>query len=275
MNVLLENFLDHVTAHEIFDHLRTELIRGGHQAALGSSAYMSEAALAAYDVLVSNKTVTPAIRSVLRSYGGKRWTRPETLAFLRKYGVETMTWSLARDRREVLDLFERWDVERMLLKRSHTMKAMGVVTFAPHSVNRLEWNPEEDVFCKEVNPDDGDLYKAELFNGELIIAWSSHQRPIRAYFEGDYEEGSRKSPPNRRLIDLPPELLRPLSAMSRAATGEGIGYVTVDMMRAPDGRLQAIEMNLDQAATWWTGQFPFVKERYAAALQNLLATLQR
>ncbi len=271
MNVLLENYLDHVSAHTLYDHLRAELLRRGHGAQLGSSAYMSEAALREHDVLISNKTVPPPIRRLLRSYGGNGWSRPETLVFLREQGVDTMTWSLAADRRAVLDLFDRWDVERILLKRSGTMKAMGLATFTRDGVDRLEWDPGKDVFCQEVNPDDGDLYKAELFNGKMIISWIARQAPLLAYFDGPYMEGVRGGEPDRDLFEFPPGIEAVLKHASCAATRGGVGYAAIDMMRAPDGRLQAIEMNIELVATWWTAQFPFVKERYAAALLDLLS----
>ena len=41
------------------------------------------------------------------------------------------------------------------------------------SVAWARWRPERDVFCREVNPADGDVYKAELFHGRLMISWTS------------------------------------------------------------------------------------------------------
>lgn len=271
MNVILENYLDHVSAHGLYDHLRAELVRHGHEITLRSSTYMSEDALRDHDILISNRTVPSHVRRLLRCYGGNGWTRPESLSFLRDQGVETMSWSLAADRQEVLDLFDQWDVERILLKRSGTLKMMGLVTFARAGVDRLEWDPGKDVFCKEVNPDDGDLFKMELFNGQRIISWMARQVPIRTIFDGTYMESIPVTKPDRILFDFPPELEATLKDAGRAATREGVGYTSVDLMRAPDGRLQAIEMNVELVATWWTAQFPFVKERYAAALLDLLA----
>lgn len=270
MNVLLENYLDHVSAHSLYDHLRTELLRYGHGAKLGSSAYMSEESLREHDVLISNKTVPPSIRQIVRSYGGNGWSRPETLVFLRDQGVDTMTWSLAADRQEIVNLFDRWGVDLILLKRSGSVKGMGVVPFAPDSVDRLDWDPGKDLFCREVNPDDGALYKAELFNGELIISWMARQEPIRAHFDGHFMEGVPHPPPERRLFDLPSEIEALLKQASHAATRAGVGYISIDMMHDPKGRLKVIEMNVELVATWWTAQFPFVKERYADALMKLL-----
>jgi hypothetical protein len=58
---------------------------------------------------------------------------------------------------------------------------------------------------------------------------------------------------------------------SRAAASLGVGYMSFDFMTDKSGDWIAIEANLELVATWWTAQYPFVKERLAEAVLGLPA----
>ena len=64
-----------------------------------------------------------------------------------------------------------------------------------------------------------------------------------------------------------------LELLSTNLTAQGFGYVSVDLMRRPDGQLVAIELNTGNVTCWWSEGFPFVRERFAAALLNLVRGL--
>jgi hypothetical protein len=51
-------------------------------------------------------------------------------------------------------------------------------------LSRLEWNPAEDVFCPEIDPANGTLYKAEIFNGRILLGWIWHRPPLARDFDG-------------------------------------------------------------------------------------------
>jgi hypothetical protein len=222
------------------------------------------------DVLVSNIALPPAYRRGARVHAGRAMHRPTSLRLLEDAGVPTMTWSLAPTRRALRRLFDTWGDERVLLKASFSYGGRGVSVLSRGAAWHLRWNRELDVFCREVDPDDGDVYKVELFNGEVVISWMSKAPPIRTLFRRGILRGLRGAYGERSLFELPDEAAHRLRALSRGLTSQGLGYVSVDLMRRPDGELVAIELNPRDVATWWTRQFPHMRERYAQALYELV-----
>lgn len=221
------------------------------------------------DVVISNADVPTAIRAGIPTYAGRAMSRPASLRLLEQFGVPTMDWALARTRRDVRALFGTWATDRILLKPSFTYGGKGVRVFARSSVWRLWWRHDLDVFCREVNRDDGDVYKAELLNGQVIIGWKSAAPPIRALCRGGIHRGLRGAYGERSLWELPSGLAAKLEAFSRAITADGLSHVSVDLMRRADDELVAIELNPRTIATWWTRQFPDFRDRYTTALYEL------
>jgi hypothetical protein len=172
----------------------------------------------------------------------------------------------------VLALFERWNAERLLLKRSGTRKGAGVTVFDRAGVDSLEWQPPLDVFCPELDPDTGTVYKPEMFNGRLVIAWQWRYPPLREGFSGHLRAGDRPRA-GRRLFRFPPDLDERIRGLSQALTEGGFGYCSLDLMRTQGGELVVIELNDAQVATWWTARFPRTKWRYAAAVGTLVSKL--
>jgi len=224
-----------------------------------------------YDLVISNMDVSAAIAPGIPVYAGRAMSRPTSLRLLEMFGVPTMEWALAPTRREVRALFDAWNTERVLLKPSFTFGGKGVRVFTRGAVWRLRWRRELDVFCREVNPDEGDVYKAELFNGHVLISWKSAAPPIRAQFRRGIYRGLRGAYGARGLWDLPAGLAAKLETFSRGLAAEGLGHVSVDLMRRPDDNLIAIELNPRGVATWWTRQFPDFRDRYTDALYELAA----
>jgi hypothetical protein len=222
-----------------------------------------------YGLLISNFPVPASMRAAIPSYCGRFVPRPVSLCLLKALGVPTMEWTLARTRREVRALFSTWDSERVLLKPSFSFGGQGVRVFTREAVWRLRWKHDLDVLCREVNPDDGDVYKAELFNGRILICWKSASPPIRTLFRRGIHRGLLGAYGERSLCELPSHLTEKLEALSRGLTAGGVGHLSVDLMRRPDGELVAIELNTLGVATWWTRQFPHFRDRYTDAIYEL------
>lgn len=229
-----------------------------------------------WDVVVTNyrrADVATAARAVV---GGIPMPRPTTLGWLEDAGTPTMDWSTAGSRAEVWRLFRRWDVDRLLLKPSFTFGGNGVCVFGRRSVPRMRWNPEVDVLCREVDPDDGDVYKVELMAGEVLIAWMSKAPPIRERFADRRGQGIPGAYGDRERWDAPDDVIEPLRRLSQRLAQQGYGHMSVDLMRAPDGRFVAIELNNHSVAVWWTKQFDDFRERHADAIERAaLATVRR
>ena len=150
-----------------------------------------------------------------------------------------------------------------------TCGGKGVVAFDPAWLDQLEWDPQNDVFCPEVNPDDGDLYKGVAFNGSLLVSWVNRRVPLRVGFSGLCTDiKAAYSRPKRRR--LPHSVVSLVKRVSRDLTAQGHGVCSFDFMRNPDGDLTCIEMNSGLVATWWMAKFITVRWRYARALHDLV-----
>lgn len=237
------------------------------------------------DVIVSHNWIPEEVRQLplVRCFGGKPMTRPESLTLLASLGFPTMQWTTVPDLESALALFGSWDVDKLILKRSFTGGGHGFHVLTPNQPRYTTWNFERDVICKEVNPHCGRVYKAELFGGKLMLGFVLKKEPLGCRLCPDDEclNGCRELLTYREATERPDERHRELwefSAMetgaleglSAALTRQGFGYVSVDLMRRPDGELVAIELNTGSVTSWWSEQFPVVRERFADALLKLV-----
>ena len=268
--LVLINGLRRETSEDLYEDVAARVRARDVDVALIHGLYPPWPRLDGADVVVSNIALPPELRTGVRVLAGQAMPRPSSLGLLADAGVPLMTWTLAATRRDVRALFRTWEVDRLLLKPSFSHAGKGVRVFTRGSVWRIRWKPERDVFCREVNPDDGDVYKAELFNGRLTISWVSKAPPIGTYFRRGVFQGIRGAYGERSLCELPPALSERLCGLSRSLTRRGLGYVSVDLMRRADGSFVAIELNPRDVATWWTRQFPDFRARYADALDELV-----
>ncbi len=268
--LLLHNPSLHPSAIRLYDEVAERLVAMGLRAKTCHGAATYD--FASFDTLISRHIVAPETKRWKRTLAGNPLPRPEEMVLLADNNLPVMQWSLAATKEEVAELFKRWDCERILLKKSHTFGGEGVSVFTrDHPLEELSWDSEIDIFCAEVNPDDGDIYKAELFNGEIIITWRSMASPLREIANSPYLNKIKGAYGERELIDFPPDLTAKLEVLSRDLTARGISYVSVDFMKDPTGTLRAIEINLSMIATWWTVQFEGMKDRFATAIAHWLS----
>jgi hypothetical protein len=237
------------------------------------------------DVLVSHNFIPPAERERLanRCFGGKRMTRPEQLTLLASLGFPTMEWTTVNSRADALALCDSWGVGYLILKRSFTGGGAGFHVLTKNQPRYATWDFEKDVICREVNPDDGSVYKAELFGGKLMLGFILKKQPLknRLLANDECPNGVRQLATYRNDKERPDARHRgvwefsrsektALERLSVALTQHDFGYVSVDMMRRPGGQLVAIEINTANVATWWSETFPLVRERFAASLLSLV-----
>ncbi|WP_421120512.1 hypothetical protein ACE2AJ_04130 [Aquihabitans daechungensis] len=270
MRLLLLNAID-PEAVELYEDAGSRLRERGLDVGVlhETPAPLPEGTEPEWDVVVTNfkrADVTTAARVV---YGGTPMPRPTTLGWLEAAGVPTMAWTTAANRSEVWRLFRRWDVDRLILKPSFTFGGNGVCVFGRRSVPRMRWNPEIDVICREVDPDDGDVYKVELMAGSVLVSWVSESPPIRDLFADRRGHGIPGAYGDRVRWDPPEALAQPLCELSARMADQGYGHMSVDLMRTRDGEFVAIELNNFSVAIWWTKQFEDFRERHADAIHRL------
>jgi hypothetical protein len=228
----------------------------------------------AYAALIATSDYPFELRKRIPCYGESRSNMPsraETLEWLRQAGLPTMRWSLARDPRELDELFERWDTDAVLLKPSDSCGGTSVSLFARHRAPEIAWNPEKDVFCPEVNPDDGDVYKLEMLGPTVLLGWKSHSPPSRSRMVDGGVQGLFGLYGVRELFDWPDEILAAARRFGEVALDRGYAHISLDFMRNREGGFEAIEVNLGNVALWWTTQFRSFRRRYARGVERMLA----
>ena len=227
----------------------------------------------AYVALIATRDLPAELRDRLDCYGGSQSrirSRPTTLDWLRESGVPTMRWSLARDLPELLGLFERWRTDRILLKRSETFGGKGVTMFTRDRAPELVWDARKDVFCPEVDPDDGDVYKLELFGPTVLFGWTSRVPPARSRLEDGITSGLPGAYGARAPFAWPEAIVRAARVFGERALDHGHGHISLDFMRTPTGGFEAIEANLGNVALWWTTQFREFRRNFARAVHRTL-----
>ncbi len=240
------------------------------------------------DVLISHNWISEDTRAKAqgRCFGGKGLTRPEHLTLLASLGFPTMEWATVPNCEEAMKLCSSWGVDRLILKRSFTGGGHGFHVLTPGQPQYREWDYSRDVICKEVNPNSGNVFKAELFAGKLMLGFVLKKEPLQSRLlpMNQNKDGTRqlatyrdaKARPDKRhreVWDFTDAENTALEALSTKLTAQGFGYVSVDLMRRPDGQLVAIELNTGNVTCWWSETFSFVRERFASALVNLVRSI--
>lgn len=268
--VVLLNAID-PTSEDLYDDIGARLRARGWDVRVihETPAPLPEGAEPECDLIVTNYREQDVATFARAVCGGMPRARPMTLGWLEDAGVPTMDWATAANRREVWRLFGRWGVDRLILKPSFSYGGKGVCVFGRRSVPRMQWSPEVDVICREVDPTSGDVYKVELMAGEVLVAWMSESPPIGALFADRRGQGIPGAYGERRRWDPPEAVTRPLREMSARLSERGYGHMSVDLMRKPDGDFVAIELNNFSVAIWWTKQFEDFRERHAAAIHRV------
>lgn len=254
----------------VFDHAAEQLRDLGHEVQV-SPADLSELDLTEYDFVYSNKAVQEKFRNAVSTVAGLNLPRAKELQLLEEYDIPTMRWGLAPNRLDLLTKFLDWRTRRILLKRSYTFGGEGVTAFSPWHIAILRWNKDLDIMCSVVNYDDGDIWKAELLNGELLISWVSRHPPIKELQGYQLVSGFDGAYGDRERVELPQSLVERVKSLSNRLTEMGIGHISVDFMRDAEGELRAIEFNTCFPAMWWTSQFEDFPQRHTHALTQLIA----
>lgn len=285
MRILLHSYLAARSLVGRYLHAETVLRAAEFDADVRTGVRADALDVSGYDALVSHDVVPAAVRAALpgRVLGGKRWSRPEQLTWLAERGFPVMEWTLVASQAEGLALFDTWGVERLIVKRSYVDGGSGWHVLTRDQSRYVTWDVTKDIVCREVNEGDGHVCKVDLFGGRIIIGYVLKKAPLRdrllanddtpdgyrrlAVYRDDRVEPDER---HRGLVEFSEGERETLRRLSQELTQAGLGYVSVDLMRKPDGTLVAIELNTAKVATWWTERFAFTRERFAEALVELV-----
>jgi hypothetical protein len=271
-----------------YEAVAAHLRANGHEADVVWGVGPTELRLAGYGMVLSHFELPASVRQQLpgKVFGGRRWTRAEQLLALNQAGFPTMEWMQVNSKVAALALFDTWGVDKLIVKRSFTAGGGGFHVVTPGQARYGDWDLSRDIICREVNPNDGNTYKVELFNGRILISYVLKKRPLsERLLAGDLDaDGFRRLALYRDPMERPDERHRELfefpdadrvvlRQLSRRMTDIGLGYVCVDLMRKPDASFVAIELNLSGVTTWWTERAAFLRTRFADAVLTLVQTL--
>lgn len=146
----------------------------------------------------------------------------------------------------------------------------SVSLFTRDRVADVEWNPERDLFCPEVNRDDGDTYKLEMFGRTQLAGWVSRVPPARSRMSDGLARGLFGAYGVRELFDWPEPIVEAARRFGDLALDRGFGHLSLDFMRNSDDQFEGIEVNLGNIALWWATQFTPFRHRYARAIHQML-----
>jgi hypothetical protein len=257
----------------------------GVDASVKTGRRAAELNLDGVNALFSQNEIPDSVRTQFSGpcWGGRQLSRQASLSLLAELQTPVMEWQTGAAK-TTPDLFAEWQVERLLVKRSWTSNDNGLQVLRIGQTQFTQWDTAFDVVCREVNPQDGTLWKAEIFGGQIILAWKANKPPLadRIIVDTDYEAQYgfcrlKPSPPTvpwprgyRERVTYPQAEADMICALSRELTARGFGYCSLDMMRRPDGKLVAIELNTSSVAMWWGETFPDVRGRFAQALLHVI-----
>jgi hypothetical protein len=285
MRILLHSLIAARSLVARYLHAQAMLRAAGFEADVRTGVKAEDLDVSGYDALVSHDVVPATVRSGLpgRVFGGRRWSRPEQLTWLAEKGFPVMEWTLVSSQAEGLALFDTWGVDRLMVKRSYLDGGLGWHVLTRNQSRYVTWDLAKDIVCREVNEDDGRVFKAELFAGRITIGYVLKKAALRdrllanddtpegyrrlAVYREDWVEPDER---HRGLVEFSEEEREMLRRLSRELTQAGFGYVSVDLMRKPDGTLVVIEVNTARVETYWTERFEFTRQRFGEALLDLV-----
>ena len=194
--------------------------------------------------VVLNHWQVPIIEGT-KTYGGTKTTRVERLQ-IAEGKCPVMEWEVASKNPSFDEFVFKGD-----RKEPTVIKKEDLIDFN-----------EGDVICKLVHPTDGTLYKIESLNGEVILGWKS-ERPIVPL------EKPRRSY-ERELWDIPKQVIIDFKPLHDYFKENKFGYVSIDLMKDPQGVYKLIEFNDNFVAINWSSRFDVWKQRLEEIIPNML-----
>ena len=269
MKILLAPFVYDVGYDVVFDLAATRLRELQHDVVVSAEELTSHE-LERFDLLISNKAANQVVRDSVPTIAGIATPRATELRLLQEHDIPTMDWRLVPRRLDLINAFIHWKTFRILLKRSFTSGGAGVTAFSPWHFANIKYNKNHDLVCRIVNPHDGDIWKAELFDGELLISWVSRSKPVSLLPHLKLQTGIDGAYGDRERIAFPASLIKRLADMSKSLTDRGMGQVSFDFMRDKDGEFNAIEFNSCFPAMWWTSQFDDFRSAFVESVVRVV-----
>ena len=270
MMLLLQNGLNPARSTAFFNHVQAQLQSNGVAVDVVDQTDLATQPLERYELVVSNLVIPQPCRLRAPCYGAVQTDRSCGLRLLARCGLPVMPWALARTPHQVRSLFDLWAAERLLLKRSGSFGGTGVTAFTRAGLDQLTWDPDRDLFCPELNPASGDVYKAEVFGGEVVMSFRSASPPLHASMTGPVQHGVPGIYGTRTLLTFPEPLLTDLHRLASELHRLGAGHCSIDFMQDSRGDFQAIEINGGFVALWWTQQHDIFCHRMGGILERMV-----
>ncbi len=162
--------------------------------------------------------------------------RRQRLELAQTVHAPVMPWRYASSVQELVDLFDVWKTDVLLLKKDVSLRALGVnVVRRKHCSNpELSWGVG-DIFCPLLT-EDPITYKMHFWGKHILGSFALHTPPI----ESRTFTGLDQSPTGP--WEPPTEIHEVIGRLGEALLRMGGGYSSVDMMRH-NGRFVIVEIN--------------------------------
>ncbi len=271
MRVLLINGMEPSTSYPFFERIAADLRADGLTVDLLQEVDIFNLPEITQDVVVSHIGFQPDWHPRTGWYGGQSMTRAESLRFMERVGMPTMPWATAANREEMADLFPRWETEWILMKRSGTHRRKGTTLLHRDRIELIEWDPQDDVFCQIIDPDNQDVYMIEFFAGEVVFSSRTSFPPLSADRAGTPLGLGEVWDFDRVRVELPSNVNDEVARVAQALMELNYGFCSVDLMKRPDGEYVAIELNLSAIGLSFSSQFDHMAKEYADGVRRLIA----
>lgn len=158
------------------------------------------------------------------------------------FGIATLDWAEPKTLEEATGVFQSWELNSVLKKKSHTCGGNGIDVVS--SPKRAVC--ENDEIINRLLLNETPLYKIELIGENDIISW------IRA--EEIFSNKVLMAPPqskSRAIWSPPEEILQKAKALGKKLGEMGAGHIALDYLRDENGNIKLIEVNTHSVALWW------------------------
>jgi hypothetical protein len=215
------------------------------------------------DIFISAHAFALPAKNLLRQkkaklYTGQDWSRSSQLKFASS--LNPLNWCAPLSVEAAQAVFDSWNVEQVIFKKSNTGASLGVSLVNTSDVTAEMCNGSDIFNLPLANTP---LYKIECLNGEHLISWQREAEGLGAIQVVSSEKV--------RLAWTPPaELLSSCLALSKNLTEVyKIPHVAFDFLEK-DSVPRLIEINMCNIAMWWTQENSTFVDNFSQAMLQMI-----
>ncbi|MDO8610795.1 MAG: hypothetical protein Q7R95_09700 [bacterium] len=234
-----------------------------------------------YDVIYSRYAIPDKLRNNKQCFAGyfpldSGTIRSNSMSLAKNIGMPTMEWGICANKDDVFGLFDKWRTDYIIFKEDNSHNCNKIIFFKKNELEKLNINYNNGIFCEPVNMNNGDIYKIEGFDGEIILSYlieCSSINDIDKNIITGKDLNHRKNK-TRKFFDPSDTISNACKQFFSNMTKLGYGYISLDLMKDENGNFKLIEYNQTDVAMWWTTQFEAYTKKYKFVLSSFFDRLK-